>query len=213
MSSKKARVWWPAAARRASRAAASRLSRGKVVARELERPENWHITTHTGTASGARNSPFRPPSPSLRPRNLKRNPACRQRPCGRPTRALHSPRCGYTRQDRGQRHVGSTLAQRRRGHVRHGVCYGGAPDLDRGRSCGPAPAGSHAWPGIGGWGGGLRHLPQVSGGGGLRHLPQAKILFCSQGDAERVTRGEKTNDKLYSDLTLRIYRPRLIATV
>ena len=40
-----------------------------------------------------------------------------------------------------------------------------------------------------------------------------KVLFCSKGDAERITRGEKTNGKLYSDLTLRIYRPRPVATV
>ena len=28
-----------------------------------------------------------------------------------------------------------------------------------------------------------------------------KILFCSKGNAERITRGKKTNGKLYSDLT------------
>ena len=40
-----------------------------------------------------------------------------------------------------------------------------------------------------------------------------KILFCSKGDTERNTQGEKTKGKLYLDLTLRIYRPRPVATV
>ena len=52
----------------------------------------------------------------------------------------------------------------------------------------------------------LPSLPSEVGGAASATSPRSespKILFCSKGDAERITRGEKTYGKLYSDLTLR----------
>ena len=59
-------------------------------------------------------------------------------------------------------------------------------------------------------------LPSEVGGAASATSPRSvlpKILFCSKGDAERITQGEKTNGKLYQNLTLRIYIPRPVATV
>ena len=51
----------------------------------------WHqrIPTSGRGRDGGSEPLVRLPSPSLRPCNLKHNPACRQRRRGRPTRALH----------------------------------------------------------------------------------------------------------------------------
>ena len=121
-------------------------------------------------------------------------------------------------------------------------CRGGGPVLLQGRWTGTAglqgAAPRQCWPGaltpgfsgpsvfscllalaseVGG--GGLGHLPLLPsevGGGASTTSPRSvspKILLCSKGDAERITQGEKKNGKLYSDLTLRIYIPRPVATI